>query len=229
MVNGQLLELKLNIPKALAMIPGIATQIQFALSLGLNRTTEAIQLAEQSNLQRAFILRRPQFLLRAVAKIDRGGFSTKDKLFTRIHTDVDFLPRFEEGDYKSPRTGRSLAIPTTVLVGPGRRGIVAKGKRPAAFAFRVTTTRKGRLQIRGDQRTFIVPGMGIFQRVGRRGHAQGLKAQMQAGEIRLLYAFKKRVKLPPSLRWYVTAEGMADKVWKKNLGEAISYALATAR
>lgn len=219
-----------NIPEAVAYLERVSTQLRFATSLAINRTVKDVQDGIRASLHQHFIVRRAPFIERGI-KIDRGDFSTKDKLEARVHLDeqTDFLAKFETGGIKSPSRARALAIPTAVLVGAGRERVVPDRMRIKQLAMAPHVTKKGKVQVKGIQRTFLVPGLGVFQRVGRRGNARGLQAQLDAGEIRMLYKFKPKVRVKDSLQFVKIGTRIVAKVWADRFYEALEHALATAR
>lgn len=70
--------------------------------------------------------------------------------------------------------------------------------------------------MKGLKRTFIVPGVGIFQRTGKR-------------RIRLLFAFAQRVRIPGVLRFQENARKVVKRRFKKHFARAYEFALRTAR
>lgn len=92
---------------------------------------------------------------------------------------ADILAKFEEGGTKRPREGRHLVVP--IEVRRTKTGVVSRVQRPRAFQFREVGQ-----SIVGLKRTFIIPGVGIFQRRGKRN-------------VRLLYGFESAVPIPAGI------------------------------
>ena len=194
----------------------MAKQTSFALSVAINDTLKDAQKVQRAHQRRVFTVRRPQFVDRSV-KIKR--FATKRTLTGTMSIDppggqkrADIITKFERGGQKRPRDGRHLAIPIDAK--RTKAGVVSRRNRPKGFNFK----RVGR-SIRGDRRTFIIPGVGIFQRVGRRKNSR----------IRLLYAFKTQVPIDRRLDFIQNAERVVRQMFDRNFDRAFDRAMATAR
>jgi len=110
---------------------------------------------------------------------------------------------------KAPGQGRHLAI--AIEVRRTKRGIVSKAQRPRAFQFREIGK-----SIVGLKRTFIIPGVGIMQRRGKR-------------KIRLLYAFERAVPIPAALDFIDNAMRVVRVVFPRRFRKAFQQALKTAK
>ena len=194
----------------------LAKQTPFALSVAINDTLKDAQKVQRTHQRRVFTVRRPQFVDRSV-KI--RPFATKRTLEGTMAIDppggqkrADILAKFERGGQKRARDGRHLAIPIDVK--RTKAGVVSRRNRPKGFNFK----RVGR-SIRGERRTFIIPGVGIFQRVGRRKNSR----------IRLLYAFKTQVPIDRRLDFIANAERVVQRMFDKNFDRAFDRAVVTAR
>ncbi|KKN35919.1 hypothetical protein LCGC14_0778900 [marine sediment metagenome] len=193
----------------------MAKQTAFALSVAINDTLKDAQKVQRAHQRRVFTVRRPRYVEQAV-KIK--PFATKRTLTGTMAIDppgskrtADILAKFETGGTKRPR-GRHLAVP--VEAKRTKAGVVSRRNRPKGFKFK----RVGR-SIRGERRTFIIPSIGIFQRVGRRKNSQ----------IRLLYRFKTSVPIGRRLDFIANAERVVQQMFDKNFERAFDRAVATAR
>ncbi len=194
----------------------MAKQTSFALSVAINDTLKDAQKVQRAHQRRVFTVRRPRFVEQAV-KIK--PFATKRTLTGTMAIDPpggkrtsDILAKFESGGRKRVREGRHLAIP----VGARRTkaGVISRRNRPKSFRFK----RVGRSP-RGERRTFIMPGIGIFQRVGRRRNSR----------IRMLYRFKTSVPIDRRLDFIQNAERVVQQMFDRNFDRAFDRAVATAR
>lgn len=146
-------------------------QIPYATMRALNDCATRFQAEQRGHIQDAFTIRRP-WVLQGV-KINRDDFATKKKLSVRIHIDGqrDFFDKFERGGVRQPRDGKALAVPISVR--RSKADVIAKRKRPKAFAFtEARSSLKSRVAIyKGKDRTFMIrkaDGTGvILQRKGR--------------------------------------------------------------
>lgn len=180
---------------------------------------------------------------------DVGVGSDKDRGFllgrhedggTRTRTDPlrpFFIPTDElrGGDYDVPP--RSM-YPTALRIMEGR-GIVSytstvdkktgKTKRKGVVGtllIQSRTTSRGKVMIQGKQRTFLIGPMndanpkdwGIYQRTG-----PGRR------DVRLIWAFRTRINLPPRLHFYEQVAHYIDSHLAEEFTKAIDRAMATAR
>lgn len=176
-------------------------RFRFPASVGLNRTADEIQRAQQESLHNRFTLRRPEFVKRTIYRKPGEDFATKGNLVARvrIHDDRDVLAKFEAGGEKRPRDGKALAIPINVK--RNQRDIVPKGQTVRALL--------------AAKKAFVKGGR-VWQMVGRGRHKT----------LRVLYLFKPMVRIPASLGFFVTALQVADRRLIDNVSGAIAKELA---
>ena len=191
----------------------IRKQARFAMSKAINETAKDFQKSQVRRQEKTFTVRKAGFVSRSV-KIK--PFATKQRLEAVVSIDppggqrtTDILSKFEQTSVKKPRDGRHLAVP--VEARRTKRGVITKGQRPKAFQFKEVGQ-----AVKGLKRTFIVPGVGIFQRTSKR-------------RIRLLFAFVERVRIPGVLRFQENARKVVKRRFKKHFAKAYEFALRTAR
>ncbi len=191
-----------------------AKQVPFAAAVALNRTANKFQDAARKRLGRKFELRRRTFLERGVAKISRSDRANKRRLSVRIHVDprVSFLEKFEKGRRKVPR-GAHLAIPSREVPRTAA-GVVRRNLRPSALQLH----RQGQ-SVKGQRRTFLVPGVGVFQRFGRKGNTS----------VRLLFSFKSSAPTPRTLGFELTARRTVRDEYDRQFIVAWNQAIRTSR
>jgi hypothetical protein len=270
------MQIKVNIKRSGQSFPQIAKQERYALALAINRSLEEAQAEQRQSVAARFIDRRGRGLLRNMVKIGPADRATRDHPVGRLRIIgpegseglSSILTRHEVG---GPRTtgqgGYSIDpahrikgffyLPTQALRNPfsaivprklyptslhltERRDVV--GTQPA----RVHRTRNGRLQLRGDDRTFVLFGangaapIGVFQRKGRsvyggRGRSAGRRTTFNAGgnvtrdDIRLIWAFRRQVTLKPRLYFYEIVPRVAMQRMPVNYAGFLKVALRTAR
>ena len=189
-------------------------QIPFAVSRAINDLALEVQTSIQEGMKQRFIIRR-DWVLRGV-KISHFSSKKESPIHATVEISPDryFLPRFEDGGTKTPRSGPNLAVPTDSVRG-SRQNIIPGSMRPKAFGFQTSTTKRGATQIKGNQRTFIIPDLGIFQRTGPK-------------TLRLLYRFFKSVPIPMSLHFHDSATKVINArfvdIFRKRLAEALATA-----
>lgn len=190
-------------------------QVPFAASVALNRTAKDAQKAIQTNIAGAFVLRRADFILRETAKIPKFSNKNDPELAVEIlATDrVQFMRKFEHGRPKESITGGSLAVP--IAARPSKGDLVPKQLRPRQLRLRAHRTRTGKVQLKGKFGTFAIRGLGILQRAEK--------------QVRLLYAFKKRVPTPAVLRFREIGERTVKAVWPGHWAKAFAEAIRSVK
>lgn len=214
--------LRVDTSEAESFLDGLwKDQIPFAASLALNTTAKDAQRAIQTHVAGAFILRRADFILRETAKIPRFSNKNDPELSVTIQAtqSVDFMHKFEGGITKESITGRQLAIP--VAARPSKGELVPQHLRPRELRLRAHRTATGKVQLKGKFGTFVIKGVGIFQRDP--GEASF------ASEIRLLYLFRRRARTPASLRFREIGERVVRETWPGHWAAAFARAIRTAR
>ena len=199
-------------------------QLPYATARALNAVAFDFQSAEQEGISQRFRLRRPAFVKQGIyfptqqrADYRRGDLSAT----VSIEPKRDFLSKFEQGGWKAPRSATRLAVPIDAR--RTKSDIVTAGDRLGALGFRLHGRGPKGTVGRGLKRTFSIrypDGRGyIFRRIG-----SGKRASM-----RLLYLFRPRVVIPPSLEFHATAESVARARFVPAFAAAFQDALRTAR
>ena len=229
-----LIKLDIDIAGALGLTDLLLKKIPYATNNALTRTAQELVQVERDELKTEFQIRK-QFILNRV-RITK--YSRADSLWTRVEIDTNvqggklLLTMFEEGGEKSPELGSALAIPLTG--GPARPSF-AQSVRPSLLYKSLNmakhVTGLGKIQYKGDRRTFVIAGVGIFQRVssksrgskGRKG--SGAKAGDASSAV-LIYSFKKGVALHARMHFVKTAREFVAKTFGKIWREEFAKELA---
>jgi hypothetical protein len=173
--------------------------LAFSTAQAINKNMAEIQRRERIHIDRTFRVRQAGFIYRLI-KIFSFASATKGVPFGEMGVDNSkqrtLLGLFEDGQEKQPAVGRNIAIPLT-----------GEAARPD-FAARVPDRmRVNRLQFVQSNRTdkagqkiwigrlgtYLLPGIGIFQRIG-------------TGVSQLIYTFKSRAPIKPVLKLHEIAE-----------------------
>lgn len=184
-----------------------AKRLVYAVVNGLNEVAKNIQKAEQAKLRERFTVRK-DFTVRQVAIIKPFASVGQARLYVEISVGQRnklLLSVYEEGGPRLPFKGKNVAVP---VIGeearPTKQASVDPSYLFTKLGLKTTTTKKGRQQIKGRQRTYIVPGVGVFKRVGGKGNAGS----------HLVYAFKPSQTLKKRLGFTETATQVSDQQLK---------------
>ncbi|HET7552182.1 MAG TPA: hypothetical protein VFK04_12900 [Gemmatimonadaceae bacterium] len=202
-------------------------QLPFATSKALNQTALDFQRTMRESLPKKFTIRSGttrRFLERMI-KIEKFDRSNKHKLSVTVGiTGPGFFPSVSDNRAailaRHEKGGTFTAFPF-YLPAPGLRGATKEIPRrlyPSnlRLAPRRTPTEYLPALRQGKRRTFIIPGVGIFQRQSK-------------DEIDSIWFFKERVTIKPRLGFYDTATKTVEDRWAKNFADSLAFALRTAR
>lgn len=183
-----------DVRQVVALTAAVLRQLPYATNNAITRTAkESVdagqkELAADLQIRKRFILQRVKILqysrvnnLTAVVGID-----------PKVLGSPLILGFLEMGGEKVPTKGGELAIP---LTGEAARPTFPQPVKPSlAYPALQFQNRRGR------QRTFIIPGVGIFQRTqsyaGRVLHKLGRRGAGLDNTV-LIYSFQPAAKLPP--------------------------------
>jgi len=238
------LEITVNIPAVVATFDAVKLkQVPFALSLALNTTSQLAREAQNEHMFREFNVRRAQRIRTAV----RIRPSRKRDLVSRLTIQDAFLIQHEEGDTRKPgdvhssivkpvgkdqkRAGviRGRNTPKALLEQGSKkigrpRGAKSGGettrRRPTPFVAKSKRTGKLGVYVR-QQQTRAVFGP---QQPGRTGSAGSGRYPIQ-----LLFSFEKQARINARLKFRSNSEKTVQKVFNREFGKALAFALATAR
>ncbi len=196
----------------------IREQIPFATSKAVNDIALEARTYLQLQVRGAFVIRRPWVIAKGAFPVTLSKKRDEPKRATiRLDASRDFLSKFEEGGTKQSRTGVKLAVP--IEARPSKGAIVPKKLGVRALNLRATRTNDGKVQLKGEQRTFVV-----------KTGTQTLILQRKArGVVRTLYAFKRSVPIPASLHFVDSLAAYVKGNWNEMAGSALRYALQRAR
>jgi hypothetical protein len=232
------LSIRLSVPIDDAIIQAAARQFPFAASQALNDIAKAFQAQQLKYMRGHYTLRRPDFASKSV-KITR--FARKDSLVAEIAIDSpggrsDVFAKFEAGDDKLPRSGRSLlAVPRVgSIVKPRKRALVPDELKPSALRDSPLLT----------IRTFVKPikknpsRLGIFavdraaearKNASRRRNGRVLKRDANRARPSLLYTLIPKAEIAADLGFEVRGRDVIAGAWGDAFGRRWNAALASAR
>jgi hypothetical protein len=217
---------KLDTSGALALFDLILKTIPYATNNALTRTAKELIVVERDELAREFQIRK-QFILN---RVQITKWSRVNSLWTEVSINKNvqggelLLTMFEEGGEKLPGLGSEIAVP---LTGTTARPTFAQSN-ATALAYKKLQIEKhitelGKIQYKGARRTFVIPGVGIFQR--NQGKRRGKRATKGQGSGRdesgatLIYSFKRAVPLRAQMHFVRTARDFVierfEIVWRE--------------
>lgn len=198
-----------------------AKQMPFALSLAIRNTAEDARKAEYARMGRIFTVRRPKWVFKSIKHKPQASKRQGADMHSKLAIDppggmkrADIIAKFERGGQKIARQAPMLSIP--VGVRRTKAGIISKANRPEALGF--TKGARNRPQ-KGRKRTYLIPRVGIFQRVGRGKRAKS----------RMLYHFQRSVPIPKVLGFVDTVKRTVARTFGRHFSEAFKRAMRTAR
>jgi hypothetical protein len=220
-----LIKTNVDISGALALTDLILRKVPYATNNALTRTAKELVEVEKDELNAEFQIRK-QFILNRVKIIK---YSRVDSLYTIVAVDKNvqggdlLLTMFEEGGEKTPDKGSEIAVPIT---GEAARPTFAQTVRPSllykALNIQKHTTALGKIQYKGDRRTFVIAGVGIFQRESnrqRRARSKGSVSGRNESGATMIYSFKKGVPLRAQMHFVKTARAFVSsrfsEVWRE--------------
>jgi hypothetical protein len=190
-------------------------RLAYSVSQALNQTAQEIQTEMRVELDKKFTVRKAQFMYRLI-KIFTFANPRKDIPYAEVGIDNSkartLLSLFDEGvtdSTRQPAVGRQIAVP---LTGEAARVRFAD---PVADAltFKKLNLKPDAKQggkpgwLFGNLHTYLVPGVGVFQRVS-------------SVVSDLIYSFQKPMKLKKRLNLFRTAQQVFNREFYKRFNDA---------
>jgi hypothetical protein len=186
------LSVDVDISKAVQVATTVLKKIPYATNTALTAVGKEIVEAERVDLTARFQVRK-QFILNRVRILQ---YSRANNLTMIVGIDANvqggklLLPSFEEGGTKTPTVGPELAVPIT---GAAARPSFGQNI-PRSLLYKVLqierTTTTGAIRFKGKRRTFVIEGVGVFQRTGPK-----------PSDVSLLYKFERSSPLRQRMRF----------------------------
>lgn len=196
-------------------------RLAYAAVNAVNNTLKRIQKAEQRRVTQEFTVRKDEFIKRQAAIIKPFASVKQARAFGEIAVGEKprlLLSQFERGAKREPATSGARYVAEPVIGGPARpsfRRPVSPDYRLRKLKFQRTSTGKIRKSVAATK-TFLVAGVGIFQRTG-------------ADAARAVYIFTRGKRLRPRLKFVETARREADRWFREEFEREVIKALERAR
>jgi hypothetical protein len=189
---------------ALKLMEEFSEQIPFAISYGLNLTAEEVRDWEIENLRSKFKLRRNWFAPRT-----RYGMnvvrSTKSNLQAEVFTRAPWLELQEYGGTKTKGTFVALTLPADDIRQDTQR-LIPKSLAPSKVLNNLAKYHA----------FWIGPNLWVRFGKGRR-------------DIKPLFFGKQSTRIPARLNFRAGGLAEVQRIYQKNFGKALAYAIATAK
>ena len=196
----------------------IQQQLPFATAKAVNDVALEARTFLQLTVRQAFTIRRPWVIAKGAFPVTLAKKAQDPKrAIIRVDASRDFFTKFEDGGTKTSRTGKALTVP--IEARPTKASLVPKRLSVRALNLTATRTKAGKVQLKGNDGTFVV-------KTGTQ--ALILQRRKRAG-VRVLYAFKRSVPIRPMLHFYDTLNTYVQNHWSEVAGTAMRKALQSAR
>jgi hypothetical protein len=186
---------------ALKLIEKFNDQIPFATALALTRTAGRVSEAEVEKLRDAFTLRR-EWYKRGTRYGINVKAANKRTLTATVFSRAPWLVQQSEGDTKDAGRHDDITIPEKSLR-QTRDRLIPQAVKPGKVLANMKKFRAFRI---GDT---------IFRRNGL--------------GIRALFFLKSNVRIPKRFDFKGIGKSTVEKVYQKEFGEALAYAIATSK
>ncbi len=209
------IDLDVDISAVTNLTAKVLKKLPYVLNDSITDVAKLAVAAVQDDLRKDFTLRKGNWL---TGRFKVLQYSRTSNLTAIIGVDQNvqgsplLLGFFEEGGEKTASAGPDLAVP---LTGEAARPSFSEAI-PAAMLYkrlRFQKPTKSRGDLQGLQNTYLVEGVGIFQRIG-------------PGSSELVYSFKPQVELPHKTHMRELAQRVIresfPRIFTKNFIEEIT-------
>jgi len=196
-------------------------RLAYAAVNAINNTAKRIQEAERRRVEEEFTIRKREFIRRQAAVIKPFANVRQGRAYAEIAVGQKprlLLSAYERGAERKPFTPSARSVAEPVVGGPARPLFnlpVTPELRVGRLRFDRTKAGRPRAAVRRT-RTYLVPTVGIFQRVRKK-------------TPRLVYFFSRGKRLEPRLRFVETAEKVAQRWFGEEMEREVVNAIARAR
>lgn len=196
-------------------------RLAYAVVNAINNTAKRIQDVERQRVEAEFTIRKKDFIRREAAIIKPFANVREARPYAEIAVGQKprlLLSAFERGGERTPFTPSAKRVAEPVIGGPARPQFPAQVPpelRMTRLRFDRTKTGRRRAGVTKTS-TYLVPQVGIFQRVSKE-------------VTRAVYLFTRGKKIKPRLEFVETAEKEANKWFHEEMEREVVNAIARAR
>jgi hypothetical protein len=196
-------------------------RLAYAVVNAINNTAKRIQDAERRRVEQVFTVRKKDFMRREAAVIKPFANVRQGRAYAEIAVGQKprlLLSAFERGAERKPFTSAARSVAEPVVGGPARPQFaeqVTPDLRMGRLRFDRTKTGRRRAGVTKTS-TYLVPKVGIFQRVSK-------------DATRIVYFFTRGKKIKPRLEFVETAQREGQKWFGEEMEREVINAIARAR
>jgi hypothetical protein len=185
-----LIKVEIDTTLALKVAQNVLRQLPYAMNNAVTKTAQAAVAVGREEVQTHFTLRKNfvKSRVRVLTYSRVGNLTATIGIDPYVQGSPLLLGFFEEGESgsKEPMHGSGIAIPATG--GPARPSF----EEPVLTSFRYTNLRI--VERRGRKQTFVIPGVGVFERIGSGGRVWDKSAKRMVtedtNETQIVYLFR---------------------------------------
>lgn len=215
------IDLKIDATALVLRLQNGQRRLAYAVVNAINNTAKRIQDAERHHVEEEFTVRKKEFIRREAAIIKPFASVRQGRAYAEIAVGQKprlLLSAFERGAERKPFTPAARSVAEPVVGGPARPQFSAQVTpelRVSRLRFDRTKTGRRRAGVTKTS-TYLVPKVGIFQRIGTEAS-------------RIVYFFTREKRLEPRLRFVETAEKESQKWFGEEMEREVVNAIARAR
>lgn len=215
------IDLKIDATALVLRLQNGQRRLAYAVVNAINNTAKRIQDAERRHVEEEFTVRKKDFIRREAAIIKPFASVRQGRPYAEIAVGQKprlLLSAFERGAERKPFTPSAQSVAEPVVGGPARPQFAAQVTPELRVGrLRFDRTKSGRRRAGVTKTsTYLVPKVGIFQRIGKEAS-------------RIVYSFTRGKRLAPRLHFVETAEKESQRWFGEEMEREVVDAIAHAR
>jgi len=215
------IDLKIDNTQLVLRLRNGEKRLAYAVVNAINKTAKRIQEAEREHVESEFTLRKREFILQQAAILKPFASVRQGRPFAEIavgQRDRLLLSQYEKGAERVPLTPGARRWGAPIIGGAARPSFASKivpQLEIRRLKFERTKTGRRRKAVR-DTRTYLIPRVGIFQRLGKNAS-------------RIIYFFSRGSRLKPRLQFVQIAQKESNRWFKEEMEREVIKAIDSSR